>query len=69
MVVAVIVAIVLAVAYFFFGTSGDMGYWADSFDPSSPNRSATLWINVYEDYFNSGYCYRHWQLPVRPVCQ
>ncbi len=55
--------------YFFFGTSGDMGYWADSFDPSSPNRSATLWINVYEDYFNSGYCYRHWQLPVRPVCQ
>lgn len=55
--------------YFFFGTSGDMGYWADSFDPGSPNRSATLWINVYEDYFNSGYCYRNWELPVRPVCK
>ena len=54
--------------YFFFGTSGDMGYWADSSDPGSSDRSATLWINVYEDYFNSGYCYRHWQLPVRPVC-
>ena len=54
--------------YFFFGTSGDMGYWADSSDPGSSDRSATLWINLYEDHFNSGYCYRHWKLPVRPVC-
>ena len=55
--------------YFFFGTSGDMGYWSGSIDPGSSDRSATLWINVYEDLFNSGYCYRNWKLPVRPVCQ
>jgi hypothetical protein len=55
--------------YFFFGTSGYMGYWSGSIDPGSSDRSATLWINVYEDLFNSGYCYRNWKLPVRPVCQ
>ena len=54
--------------YAFFGTSGDLSYWAGSTDPDDPGRAACLWIQVYDDYVSSGSCYRHWPRPVRPVC-
>ena len=54
--------------YAFFGTSGELSYWAGSTDPDDPDRAACLWIQVYDDYVSSGSCYRHWPRPVRPVC-
>ena len=53
--------------YAFFGTSGDLSYWAGSTDPDDPGRAACLWIQVYDDYVRSGSCIRTWPRPVRPV--
>lgn len=53
--------------YYYAGTSGDVGYWSSSFNPSPDRGSASLWIS-FDGNINSGYCYRNWQLPVRPVC-
>ena len=55
--------------YAFFGSSGDLSYWAGSTDPYDPDRAACLWIQVYDDYVRSGSCIRTWPRPVRPVCQ
>ena len=54
--------------YAFFGSSGDLSYWAGSTDPYDPDRAACLWIQVYDDYVRSGSCIRTWPRPVRPVC-
>ena len=54
--------------YAFFGTSGELSYWAASTDPDDPGRAACLWIHVYDDYVRSGSCIRTWPRPVRPVC-
>ena len=53
--------------YYYAGTSGDVGYWSSSFNPSPDCGSASLWI-CFDGNIKSGYCYRNWQLPVRPVC-
>lgn len=55
--------------YYYGGTSGDVGYWSGSFNANSNDIDATacLWI-CFDGHIRSGYCYRHWQLPVRPVC-
>ena len=53
--------------YAFFGSSGDLSYWAGSTDPYDPDRAACLWIQVYDDYVRSGSCIRTWPRPVRPV--
>jgi hypothetical protein len=53
--------------YAFFGTSGELSYWAASTDPDDPGRAACLWIQVYDDYVRSGSCIRTWPRPVRPV--
>ncbi len=55
--------------YAFFGSSGDLSYWAGSTDPYDPDRAACLWIQVYDDHVRSGSCYRTWPRPVRPVCE
>ena len=52
--------------YYYGGTSGDVAYWSGSFDAGPNGGAASLWID-YDGYIRSGYCYRHWQLPVRPV--
>ena len=54
--------------YYYGGTSGDVGYWSGSFNASSNDIDATacLWI-CFDGHIRSGYCYSHWQLPVRPV--
>ena len=56
--------------YYYGGTSGDVGYWFGSFNANSNDNDATacLWI-CFDGHIRSGYCYRHWQLPVRPVCE
>ncbi len=56
--------------YYYGGTSGDVGYWSGSFNANSNDIDATacLWI-CFDGHIRSGYCYRHWELPVRPVCQ
>ena len=56
--------------YYYGGTSGDVGYWSGSFNANSNDNDATacLWI-CFDGHIRSGYCYRHWQLPVRPVCE
>ena len=55
--------------YYYGGTSGDVGYWSGSFNANSNDIDATacLWI-CFDGHIRSGYCYRHWQLPVRPIC-
>ena len=55
--------------YYYGGTSGDVAYWSGTFNANSNDIDATacLWI-CFDGYIRSGYCYRHWQLPVRPVC-
>ena len=53
--------------YFYAGSEGSLAYWSSSFD-AGPNRGAAcLWIHVYDYIVRSGYCYRHWNQPVRPV--
>lgn len=56
--------------YYYGGSSGDVGYWSGSFNANSNDIDATacLWV-CFDGHIRSGYCYRHWQLPVRPVCQ
>ncbi|MBO7050632.1 MAG: hypothetical protein J6W42_08470 [Bacteroidaceae bacterium] len=55
--------------YYYAGTSGDVGYWSGSFNANSNDIDATacLWV-CFDGHIRSGYCYRHWELPVRPVC-
>ena len=54
--------------YYYAGTSGDVAYWSGSFNASSNDNDATasLWICL-DGHIRSGYCFRSWQLPVRPV--
>jgi len=56
--------------YYYAGSSGEVGYWSGSFNANSNDIdcTASLWI-CFDGYMRSGYCYRHWQLPVRPVCE
>ena len=54
--------------YYYGGTSGDVAYWSGSFDASLDRGCASLWI-CFDGNINTGYCYRNWQLPVRPVCK
>lgn len=56
--------------YYYGGTSGDVGYWSGSFNANTNDIDATacLWI-CFDGHIRSVYCYRHWELPVRPVCQ
>ncbi len=53
--------------YYYAGTSGDVAYWSSSFNPDPDRGSASLWI-CFDGNINSGYSYRNWQHPVRPVC-
>ena len=55
--------------YYYAGSSGEVGYWSGSFnaDSNDIDCTASLWI-CFDGYMRSGYCYRHWQQPVRPVC-
>ena len=53
--------------YYYAGTSGDVAYWSGSFDADPNGGAASLWFD-FDGNVRSGYCYRHWQLPVRPVC-
>ena len=53
--------------YYYGGTSGDVAYWSGSFDSGPDGGCASLWI-CFDGNIHSGYCYRNWQLPVRPVC-
>ena len=54
--------------YYYGGTSGDVAYWSGSFDASPDGGCTSLWI-CFDGNINTGYCYRNWQLPVRPVCK
>ena len=54
--------------YYYGGTSGDVAYWSGSFDASLDRGCASLWI-CFDGNINTGYCYRNWELPVRPVCK
>jgi hypothetical protein len=55
--------------YYYAGSSGEVGYWSGSFnaDSNDIDCTASLWI-CFDGYIRSGYCYRGWQQPVRPVC-
>ncbi len=54
--------------YYYGGTSGDVAYWSGSFDASPDGGCASLWI-CFDGNIHPGYCYRNWQLPIRPVCK
>jgi hypothetical protein len=55
--------------YYYAGSSGEVGYWSGSFnaDSNDIDCTASLWI-CFDGYIRSGYCYRGWQQPGRPVC-
>ena len=54
--------------YFFAGSEGSLAYWSGSSDAGPDGGAACLWIHVYDYIVRPGYCYRHWNQPVRPVC-
>ena len=54
--------------YFYVGSEGSLAYWSGSSDVGPDGGAACLWIHVYDYIVRSGYCYRHWNQPVRPVC-
>ncbi len=53
--------------YYYAGTSGDVAYWSGSLDVGPDGGAASLWFDFMGN-IKTGYCYRNWQLPVRPVC-
>ena len=53
--------------YYYGGTSGDVAYWSGSLDVGPDGGGASLWFDFMGN-IKTGYCYRNWQLPVRPVC-
>ena len=53
--------------YYYGGTSGDVAYWSGSLDVGPDGGAASLWFDFMGN-IKTGYCYRNWQLPVRPVC-
>ena len=52
--------------YYYGGTSGDVAYWSGSLDVGPDGGAASLWFDFMGN-IKTGYCYRNWQLPVRPV--
>lgn len=54
--------------YYYGGTSGDVAYWSGSLDVGPDGGAASLWFDFMGN-IKIGYCYRNWQLPVRPVCK
>ena len=54
--------------YYYAGTSGDVAYWSGSLDVGPDGGAASLWFDFMGN-IKTGYCYRNWQLPVRPVCE
>ena len=54
--------------YYYAGTSGDVAYWSGSLDVGPDGGAASLWFDFMGN-IKTGYCYRNWQLPVRPVCK
>lgn len=54
--------------YYYGGTSGDVAYWSGSLDVGPDGGAASLWFDFMGN-IKTGYCYRNWQLPVRPVCE
>ena len=54
--------------YYYGGTSGDVAYWSGSLDVGPDGGAASLWFDFMGN-IKTGYCYRNWQLPVRPVCK
>ena len=53
--------------YYYAGTSGDVAYWSGSLDVGPDGGAASLWFDFMGN-IKTGYCYRNWELPVRPVC-
>ena len=53
---------------YYAGTSGDVAYWSGSLDVGPDGGAASLWFDFMGN-IKTGYCYRNWQLPVRPVCE
>ena len=53
--------------YYYGGTSGDVAYWSGSLDVGPDGGAASLWFDFMGN-IKTGYCYRNWELPVRPVC-
>jgi hypothetical protein len=53
--------------YYYSGTSGDVAYWSGSLDVGPDGGAASLWFDFMGN-IKTGYCYRNWELPVRPVC-
>ena len=54
--------------YYYGGTSGDVAYWSGSLDVGPDGGAASLWFDFMGN-IKTGYCYRNWELPVRPVCK
>ena len=54
--------------YYYSGTSGDVAYWSGSLDVGPDGGAASLWFDFMGN-IKTGYCYRNWELPVRPVCK
>ena len=54
--------------YYYGGTSGYVAYWSGSLDVGPDGGAASLWFDFMGN-IKTGYCYRNWQLPVRPVCE
>ena len=54
--------------YYYGGTSGYVAYWFGSLDVGPDGGAASLWFDFMGN-IKTGYCYRNWQLPVRPVCK
>ena len=54
--------------YYYAGTSGDVAYWSGSLDVGPDGGAASLWFDFMGN-IKTGYCYRNWELPVRPVCK
>ena len=54
--------------YYYGGTSGYVAYWSGSLDVGPDGGAASLWFDFMGN-IKTGYCYRNWQLPVRPVCK
>ena len=54
--------------YYYGGTSGYVAYWSGSLDVGPDGGAASLWFDFMGN-IKTGYCYRNWELPVRPVCK
>jgi hypothetical protein len=45
-----------------------VAYWSGSLDVGPDGGAASLWFDFMGN-IKTGYCYRNWELPVRPVCK